>query len=262
MCWALGPWPHDACESETLESRLSRQKALPSCDNWSEDLAWFVVPSRCSVGIAAITTEWTQDRRQPGHQENTSGGASSHRPLETPLSVPPGDPLDDIPAPDRPVRQISARETDVHLLEELCRASAMAIARCVVSRYTTAWAESLGGPHNQSWAIFCGGLLAEILNGCDRIEELKRRLWEAGEVHSTPGSKPRKRKYEALDRSTTRKARLCLDSQRIHQQGHEGVGWRSCGGHGKLSTTALIPTSPNYTHNVEGQAGAKMHEGL
>ena len=45
-----------------------------------------------------------QDRRQPGHQENPSDGASSQRPSEDPSPIPLEDPLDDSPALDRPVR--------------------------------------------------------------------------------------------------------------------------------------------------------------
>ena len=67
----------------------------------------------------------------------------------------------------------------------------MAISRCVMSRYTTAWAESQERAVNgrQSWAILsryrCRLLPAEIPKGCQSNEELNRRLqlWEAREVH-------------------------------------------------------------------------------
>ena len=55
----------------------------------------------------------------------------------------------------------------------------MTLPRCVVSRYATAWAESLEGAMSghQSWALLCRFrwrlLLAEILKGVDRNSELK-----------------------------------------------------------------------------------------
>ena len=66
----------------------------------------------------------------------------------------------------------------------------MALPRCVVSRYATAWAESLEGAMSgqQSWALLCPFrcrlLLAEIPKGVDRNSELKQRLhlWESGQI--------------------------------------------------------------------------------
>ena len=63
--------------------------------------------------------------------------------VSSPLKGPPGKPLDDSPLPNCPIRDIALTERDKHLLTELRRASAMALPRCVVSRYATAWAESL-----------------------------------------------------------------------------------------------------------------------
>ena len=122
----------------------------------------------------------------------------------------PGHPLDDSPLPNSPFRDTVLTERDKQLLAELCRASAMALPRCVVSRYATAWAESLGGATSghQSWALLCRYrcrlLLAEVPKGTDRNSELKLRLqmWEMGLVtevifkilgqqHSDP---PRRRK--------------------------------------------------------------------
>ena len=110
-----------------------------------------------------------QDRQHP------SGGASSHKPPEAPLPVAPDDPLDDSPAPDRPMREVSVRKTDVHLLQELCRAQQWRSA--VVSYHDT--------PRAILCRYWCRLLLAEISDGCDRNEELKRRRQtrEAGEVH-------------------------------------------------------------------------------
>ena len=48
-------------------------------------------------------------------------------------------------------------DRDKQLLSELRQASALALPRCVVSRYATAWAESLEGAvsGHQSWALLC-----------------------------------------------------------------------------------------------------------
>ena len=80
-----------------------------------------------------------QDRRQPGHRNAALGGAAADQP------VPPGEPLDDSPLPNCPIRDTVFTERDMQLLTELRRASAVALPRCVVSRYATAWAESLEG---------------------------------------------------------------------------------------------------------------------
>ena len=116
-----------------------------------------------------------QDRRQPGHQSAAHGGAAAdQQPTQSSRPVHPGEPLDDSPLPNCPIR-------DKQLLTELRGASAMALLRCVVSRYGTAWAESLEGATSghQSWAVLCRCrcrlLLAKIPKGVDRISELKLR---------------------------------------------------------------------------------------
>ena len=89
-----------------------------------------------------------------------------------------------------PLGTLLSTERDKQLLPELRRASAMALPRCVVSRYATAWAESLKGAMSghQSWALLCRHrcrlLLAEIPKGVDRNSELKLRLhqWETGQI--------------------------------------------------------------------------------
>ena len=77
--------------------------------------------------------------------------------------MPPGDPLKDIVLTER----------DKQLLAELRRASAMALPHCKVSRYATAWAESLEGAisGHQFWVILCRHrcrlLLAGVTKGTD-----------------------------------------------------------------------------------------------
>ena len=71
----------------------------------------------------------------------------------------------------------------------------MAIPRGIVSRDTTAWAESLETAldGHQFWGNFLSVSLphfvAEIRKGLDRNGPSKRRLqlWEAGEVHDLAG---------------------------------------------------------------------------
>ena len=132
-----------------------------------------------------------QDRRQPGHQDTAASGAAAGQHLpQNSQPVPPGEPLDDSPLPNCPSRDVVLTDRDKQLLSELRRASAMALPRCVVSRYASAWAESLEGDmsSHQSWALLCSYrcrlLLAEILKGVDRNSELKQRLqlWEWGQV--------------------------------------------------------------------------------
>ena len=89
-------------------------------------------PRRCSVG------DTFQDRRQHGHQDGHQDVAHG------------GDPLDDSPLPNCSIRNIVLADRDKQLLSELRRASAMALPRCVVTRYATTWAESLEGAMSTS----------------------------------------------------------------------------------------------------------------
>ena len=104
--------------------------------------------------------------------------------------MPPGEPLDDSPLPNCPIRDIVLTDRDKQLRPELRRASAMALPRCVVSRCAAAWTESFEGAMSghQSWALLCRYrcrlLFAEIPKGVDRNSELKQRLhlWETGQI--------------------------------------------------------------------------------
>ena len=71
------------------------------------------------------------------------------------------------------------------------------------------------------------------------------------------------------DRRTTRKARVCLHSQRIGQQSFERTGARSCGGHGgaqeamdhssksqKLRAEVHIPQKPKETERAQAALAA------
>ena len=114
-----------------------------------------------------------QDRRQPGHQDAAPEGSPTvHQPLQSSQPVPPGDLLDDSPASELP-HPGHRSERDKQLLAELRRATAMALPCCIVSRYATAWAESLEGAisDHQSLAVLClyrcRLLLAEDPKGTD-----------------------------------------------------------------------------------------------
>ena len=116
-----------------------------------------------------------QDRRQPGHQDVAARGtAAGQQHPQSSRPVPPGEPLDDSPLPNCPVPDVALTERDKQLLTELRRASAMALPQCVVSRYATAWAESLEGAMSglQSWPLLCRFrsrlLLAEIPKRCQQ----------------------------------------------------------------------------------------------
>ena len=94
------------------------------------------------------------------------------------------------PLPNCPIWYIVLTERDKQLLAELRRASAMALPRCIVSRYDTAWAESLEGAPSghQSLTMLCRYrcrlLLAEVPKALTETAELglRLRLWEAGQV--------------------------------------------------------------------------------
>ena len=70
--------------------------------------------------------------------------------------------FDDGPLPNCPIRDTILTEKDTQVVPELRRASAMALWRCIVSRYATAWAESLEGAisRHQTWALLCFASLA------------------------------------------------------------------------------------------------------
>ena len=65
--------------------------------------------------------------------------------------------MDDSPLPNCSIWDVVLTDRDKQLLSELRRASAMALPRCVVSRYATAWAESLEGAMSghHSFTLLC-----------------------------------------------------------------------------------------------------------
>ena len=144
----------------------------------------------------------------------------------------------------------------------------MAPPQCVVSRYATAWAESLEGATSghQSWALLCRYrcrlLLAEIPKGVDRNSELKQvvQLWKSrqtsdliGKVLGQQGSGPLRR--------TARKTQPQTDEQRgkracaLTARGSISKAMKGLVGAAQGSadcrnwTTALIPRSSSIgTH--------------
>ena len=200
---------------------------------------------------------WTTARASGRSGERSSNRAATPQSL---LPVPPGEPLDDSPLPNCPIRDVVLTDRDKHLLPKLRRDSAMALPRCVVSRHATGWAESLEGAMSghQSWALLCRHrcrlFLAEIPKVVERNSELKQRLQrESGQISVLIGkvleqqnSGPLRSKMgAATDRRTTRR-RACvrLDSPRIHQQCREGLVGGAAQGSAdcrRKRTTALIP---------------------
>ena len=122
------------------------------------------------------------------------------------------------------------------------RASAVALPRCVASRYATAWAESLEEAMrgHQSWALLCRCrfrlLLAEIPNGVDRNSETyASAVGKKSSDWPGPGSakfwttSQSSNEDAAADRRTAREASMCPNSPRLHQQSREGTGRRRKG---------------------------------
>ena len=97
------------------------------------------------------------------------------------------EPLDDSPLPNCAIWDVVPTDGDKQLLSELRRPTAMALPRCVVSRYATAWAESLVGAMggHQSCALLCRYrcrlLLAEIPHSSKTLS------LKSGPTHCAPG---------------------------------------------------------------------------
>ena len=89
----------------------------------------------CTLSTGAAALRCIQQRllngscafaRQPGHQSAAPDGSpTGQQPPQSSLPVRPGDPLDDSPLRNCPVRDIVLTERDKQLLTELRRASAM-----------------------------------------------------------------------------------------------------------------------------------------
>ena len=94
-----------------------------------------------------------------GIRTKLRGGTSiDQQLLQNSQPVHPGEPLDDGPLPNCPIRNVVLTDRDKQLLSELRQASAMALPRCVVSRYATAWAESLKGAMSGHQSLGCSSV--------------------------------------------------------------------------------------------------------
>ena len=136
--------------------------------------------------------------------------------------------------------------SDAELSGEVCRASSMAITRCVVSRHTTAWTVSVR--RSSEWTPVLSNLvpipLPHFAGGHPQGRRQERRTeaaptivgsgggprthWTSSRATAHWAPSCRTNKNEAPQRRAARKARLCLNTCWIHQQ----AAWRSCGGHG------------------------------
>ena len=211
------------------------QKVWDNCVGSIARLVCAVALSDRSVVAGATPVRATGDTFQDRRQlDAAASGPATGQQLPQRLA---GEPLDDSPLPNCPIRNVVLTDRDKQLLSELRRA----LPRCVVSRCATAWAESLEGAMSghQSWALLCrfrcSLLLAEIPKGVDRNSELKQRLqlWESGQISDSDLQGPEVSKIlgrfaeqqegAATDRRTARETSVRLDSPRIHQQSHEGM---------------------------------------
>ena len=114
------------------------------------------------------------------HFSKTGDSLASRKTLQTEQQI--SDRQLHIAAPDRPVREISVRESDAE--------EAMAILRCVVSRDATAWAEGIEGALNGHGNLvpICRLLVADIPKGYDRNEETEAAFasvggWRSARTH-------------------------------------------------------------------------------
>ena len=88
------------------------------------------------------------------------------------------------------IRRVALSEQAISVLGSLKRASDFSIPQCIAARFAHAWTESMEGAMegNTTWSTLCRYrsclILAEVPQGSDRNEELKRRLrfWERGEM--------------------------------------------------------------------------------
>ena len=185
---------------------------------------------------------------------------------------PPGEPLGVSPLPNRPIRDIALTKQNKQLLTELRRASVMPLPRCVVSRYATAWAESLEGAMSghQSWALLCRCrcrlFLAErypqelgaettassVGNGANQRSDLQgpgsAEFWTASQ---------NSKECAVTDRRTAREGSVRFGSAWIHRQSHEVIGRWCCAGLGGLSQELdHSPHSAEFGHwNSSHQCG-------
>ena len=143
-----------------------------------------------------------QDRRQPGHQDAAAGGTARGQHSLRARQYLQENLWTTGPLPNCAIRDVVLTERDKQLLPELRRASAMALPRCVVSRYTTAWADSLkvAMSGHQSWASLCRYccrlLLAEISEGAAGLA----RSWDSrilGRVAEQQGRRSRRQTNSA-----------------------------------------------------------------
>ena len=150
---------------------------------------------RCDIATptrALILGDVVPDARIGQHNldpgANAQGGGSLDAPRE------PTESHNSIDGEAAPVllRAVSLTAGSKETLPFLQRPSPLLSSQAVASRFAIAWAESLQGSMSgdETWALLCRYrrklLLADLLVGTDRNEELKRRLrlWERGEMDS------------------------------------------------------------------------------
>ena len=202
-----------------------------------------------SMGISVYLVEarpWINN----GHQD----AAASRLALEQQLPqssppVPPGEPLDDSPLPNCPIRDAVLTDRDKQLLSDLRRDSGMALPR-EWSLATPRQRRKSRRSHEQTPVLGSTSSLPLSLAPCcsDWPGPGSAEFWAAAQNN---------REDATAEGRTAWEASLCLDSSRLHQQSHEGTGWRCCAGFSGLCrnwTTALIPQSSGIgTHPTSAE---------
>ena len=180
--------------------------------------------------------------------------------------MPPGEPLDDSPLPNCPIRDTVFTERDKQLLTELLRWHSRGAWSLDTPRLGQ---KASREPGHQPWALLCRYrcrlLFAEIPKGVDRNSELKQRLhlWETGQKRPDlrgPGSakfwtaSQNSKEGAATDRRTAGNRACALTAPRSISNAMKGlVGGAAQGSTGcrRDWTAALIPRSSHWNSSLQ-----------
>ena len=257
---------HAAYGAETRRSGAACRQCGGNCAGLITRPASSVAPPDHSGVAGATTAEVTllsanfalgdtfQDRRQPGRPA-VRQTVNSLRACRQDLQ-----------------ENLWTTDRDKQLLSELRRASAMALPRCVVSRYATEFRRS----HERSPVPG----LAEISKGVGRDPELKQRLhlWESRQISDLickvlgqQSSGPPRRTARGVQpqRDEQRRKRACaLTARGSIMRAMKGLVSGAAQGSADCRrnwTTALIPRHSSHQHwnvprqrGLHGEAGAKQ----
>ena len=143
------------------------QRALDGCAISTVQLVWSVPQSGRDAATSSacvrlihrsetfvLAIPFTTDVGPDIRVQLPRARAADQQPPQGSQLVPSDDPLDDSPPPNCPIRDTTSTERDKQVLTDLPGAS-MALPRCVIFRYATAWTEYLEGAMSghRSWAL-------------------------------------------------------------------------------------------------------------